>query len=159
MAKEECITQCNIARDTSKLRNRKSCPTSEKIQTFQNPSKNTQHSSEDDSQSSNGTSAHRSNRGRTSNTSEEPSCRLLLLMVVMGLSFSTRLYKITEPPHVWWVNVFCMYVCGFCPSYCIICHTRALLGVSAGMRHTLGRWEAITSTGPSFLMSILLLEK
>lgn len=32
-------------------------------------------------------------------------------------------------------------------------------GVSAGTRRTLGRWEATTSTGPSFSMSILLLEK
>lgn len=111
MAKEEYITQCNIARDTSKLRNRKTCPTSEKIQTFPIPSKNTQHSSEDDSQSSNGTSAHRSNRGRDSTSDESPSRGLLLLLLVAGLSFSTRLYKITEPPHVWWVKVFCIHVC------------------------------------------------
>lgn len=34
-----------------------------------------------------------------------------------------------------------------------------MFGLPAGMRHTLERWGATTLTGPSFLMSIPLLEK
>uniref|UniRef100_A0A4W6ERM6 Protein O-mannosyl-transferase 2 n=1 Tax=Lates calcarifer TaxID=8187 RepID=A0A4W6ERM6_LATCA len=106
MAKEECITQWNKTGDTSTLRNRKTFPLSEK--TFQTPStavskdKNSRtggQSSEDDTQSSNGTSAQFSVRGSLG-TNEPPS--RVLLMLVVGLSFSTRLYKITEPPHVCW---------------------------------------------------------
>uniref|UniRef100_A0A671YU75 Protein O-mannosyl-transferase 2 n=1 Tax=Sparus aurata TaxID=8175 RepID=A0A671YU75_SPAAU len=103
MAKEECISQRNkTAGDTSALRNRKVFPSSEK--TPSSPlSKGTHsqtagHHSEDDAQSSNGTSAQCSTRG---NNSEEPPSRVLLMLVV-GLSFSTRLYKIADPPHVCW---------------------------------------------------------
>lgn len=108
MAKEECISQRNkTAGDTSALRNRKVFPSSEK--TPSSPlSKGTHsqtagHHSEDDAQSSNGTSAQCSTRG---NNSEEPPSRVLLMLAV-GLSFSTRLYKIADPPHVWWVKVPC----------------------------------------------------
>uniref|UniRef100_A0AAQ5YGK2 Protein O-mannosyl-transferase 2 n=1 Tax=Amphiprion ocellaris TaxID=80972 RepID=A0AAQ5YGK2_AMPOC len=54
------------------------------------------HSSEDDNQSSNGSSAQLFTRRHG-----ESPVKVLLLLVV-GLSFSTRLYKITEPPHVCW---------------------------------------------------------
>uniref|UniRef100_A0A4W6EX21 Protein O-mannosyl-transferase 2 n=1 Tax=Lates calcarifer TaxID=8187 RepID=A0A4W6EX21_LATCA len=103
---QQCITQWNKTGDTSTLRNRKTFPLSEK--TFQTPStavskdKNSRtggQSSEDDTQSSNGTSAQFSVRGSLG-TNEPPS--RVLLMLVVGLSFSTRLYKITEPPHVCW---------------------------------------------------------
>ncbi|XP_034077787.1 protein O-mannosyl-transferase 2 [Gymnodraco acuticeps] len=103
MAKEECITQWNKTGDTSTLRNRKICLTSEK--TLQAPSTSLSkdkhshtagHLSEDDTQSSNG--AQFSTRG---NLSKDPPSRVLLMLLV-GLSFSTRLYKITEPPHVCW---------------------------------------------------------
>ncbi|XP_008282287.1 protein O-mannosyl-transferase 2 [Stegastes partitus] len=103
MAKEECVSQRNKTGDSSLLRNRKHIPTSEK--TFQTPfpsapkGKSSQpagHSSEDDSQSSNGSSAQLSTRRH-----DESPVRVLLVLVV-GLSFSTRLYKITEPPHVCW---------------------------------------------------------
>lgn len=163
MAKEECITQWNKTGDTSTLRNRKTFPLSEK--TFQTPStavskdKNSRTGgqlSEDDTQSSNGTSAQFSVRGSLS-TNEPPS--RVLLMLVVGLSFSTRLYKITEPPHVWWVQVFCKHMHMILSICALVLTWRLFSGVSAGMRRTLERWEATTSTGPSFLTSILLLEK
>ncbi|KAF3844774.1 hypothetical protein F7725_007937 [Dissostichus mawsoni] len=103
MAKEECITQWNKTGDTSTLRNRKIFLTSEK--TLQAPSTSLSkdkhshtagHLSEDGTQSSNG--AQFSTRG---NLSKDPPSRVLLMLLV-GLSFSTRLYKITEPPHVCW---------------------------------------------------------
>ncbi len=108
MAKEECTTQWNKTGGTSALRNRKTFPTSEN--TPSSPLSKDADSqtagllSEGDTQSSNGTSAQFSARGKVSN---EPASRVLLMLVV-GLSFSTRLYKITEPPHVWWVKVLCM---------------------------------------------------
>uniref|UniRef100_A0A8C9XHF3 Protein O-mannosyl-transferase 2 n=1 Tax=Sander lucioperca TaxID=283035 RepID=A0A8C9XHF3_SANLU len=49
-------------------------------------------------QCSNGTSAQLLAREKFS---KDPPTRVLLMLVV-GLSFSTRLYKITEPPHVCW---------------------------------------------------------
>uniref|UniRef100_A0A8C9XH70 Protein O-mannosyl-transferase 2 n=1 Tax=Sander lucioperca TaxID=283035 RepID=A0A8C9XH70_SANLU len=100
MAKEECITQWNKTGDTSTLRNRKIFPTSEK--TLQTPStllskdKNSQNAGH--TQCSNGTSAQLLAREKFS---KDPPTRVLLMLVV-GLSFSTRLYKITEPPHVCW---------------------------------------------------------
>lgn len=102
MAKEECTTQRKKSGDTSTLRNRKTLQLSEKTyQTLSTPvseDKNCQ--TEDDTHSSNGTSAQLSARGRFST---EPPGRGLLALVV-GLSFSTRLYKIAEPPHVWWAR-------------------------------------------------------
>ncbi|CAM9232282.1 unnamed protein product [Lampetra planeri] len=95
MAKEECSTR-------AKIRNRKTCPTSGKTLTLHTApcpplkDKDTQHA---DSQSSNGTWSGGTDRGRMS-TGEQRSRRMMLLML-LGLSFSTRLYKITEPPHVW----------------------------------------------------------
>lgn len=164
MAKEECTTQRIKSGDTSTLRNRKTFQFEEK--TFQTPStpvsedKNCQtagHLSGDDTHSSNGTSAQFSVRGRFSN--ESPS--RVLLMLVVGLSFSTRLYKIAEPAHVWWESF--MLICRLWTYYCAISFyfffTMCHFGVSAGMRRTLERWEVTTSTGPSSLMSILLLEK
>nr|XP_020469607.1 protein O-mannosyl-transferase 2 isoform X1 [Monopterus albus]XP_020469608.1 protein O-mannosyl-transferase 2 isoform X1 [Monopterus albus] len=102
MAKEECIIQWNKRGYTSVLRNRKTLPPTEKI--LQTPSaqvtmgRNCQtagHLSEDDMQSSNGASTL---EGSFSNE----SLSKVLLVLVVGLSFSTRLYKITEPPHVCW---------------------------------------------------------
>uniref|UniRef100_A0A7N6FFK6 Protein O-mannosyl-transferase 2 n=1 Tax=Anabas testudineus TaxID=64144 RepID=A0A7N6FFK6_ANATE len=104
MAKEECAPQRNKSGDTSTLRNRRTVQPSEKIyQTLSTPASkdNTCRTAGsvagDDSRSSNGTS-ELSSRGRLSD--ESPS--RVLLMLVVGLSFSTRLYKITEPPHVCW---------------------------------------------------------
>ncbi|KAA8582270.1 hypothetical protein FQN60_009010 [Etheostoma spectabile] len=100
MAKEECITQWNKTGDTSTLRNRKIFPTSEK--TLQSPftplSKDKNNQTAGHTQCSNGTSAPCLAR---ENVSKDPPTRVLLMLVV-GLSFSTRLYKITEPPHVCW---------------------------------------------------------
>lgn len=101
MAKEECIEQWNKTGGISTLRNRKIFPISEK--TPSTPlSKDTNihtagHLSKDDTQPSNGTPAQFSPRG---DVSYEPPSRVLLMLVV-GMSFSTRLYKIAEPPHVW----------------------------------------------------------
>uniref|UniRef100_A0A3P8SU61 Protein O-mannosyl-transferase 2 n=1 Tax=Amphiprion percula TaxID=161767 RepID=A0A3P8SU61_AMPPE len=103
MAKEECISQRNKTEHSSILRNRKNIPTS--LKTSQAPftsvskdkiSQTAGHSSEDDNQSSNGSSAQLFTRRHG-----ESPVKVLLLLVV-GLSFSTRLYKITEPPHVCW---------------------------------------------------------
>lgn len=99
MAKAECTPKWN----TLALRNRKTCPTPEKsFQTTFTPvskDKNSQtagHLAGGDTQSSNGPSGQFLARGSI----ESPS--KVLLMLVAGLSFSTRLYKITEPPHVCW---------------------------------------------------------
>lgn len=178
MAKEECIEQWNKTGGISTLRNRKICPTSEKTPSAPLSKDTNIHAtgrlSKDDTQPSNGTPAQFSSRVDVSNE--------LLLMLVVGMSFSTRLYKIAEPPHVWWVKPLCMlldcvhlkavhFVIGSgrtivnikcehalsVPLFLFFIYTWWL--VSAGMRRTLERWEATTSTGPSFLMSILLLEK
>lgn len=102
MAKEECIAQWNKTGDTSTLRNRRLFPTSEKTPSItlskDKHSQTAGHLSEDDTQSSNGTSAQLPTR---EDVRRDPPSRVLLMMVV-GLSFSTRLYKITEPPHVCW---------------------------------------------------------
>ncbi|XP_042074178.1 protein O-mannosyl-transferase 2 isoform X3 [Haplochromis burtoni] len=99
MAKAECTPKWN----TLALRNRKTCPTPEKsFQTTFTPvskDKNSQtagHLAGGDTQSSNGPSGQFLAR----ESIESPS--KVLLMLVAGLSFSTRLYKITEPPHVCW---------------------------------------------------------
>lgn len=95
MAKEEHTTQWNKTGDTSTLRNRKIFPPSTHLS--KDNSQTSGHLSEDDTQSSNGTSAQLAARGSVRN---EATSRVLLMLVV-GLSFSTRLYKIAEPPHVW----------------------------------------------------------
>lgn len=104
MAKEEYTTQRNTPGHSATLRNRKNLQSPEKThQTLSTPvseDKDCQsagHLSQDDAHSSNGTSAQPSARGRV--RSESPGG--VLLMLVVGLSFSTRLYKIAEPPHVW----------------------------------------------------------
>uniref|UniRef100_A0A3Q0RGF7 Protein O-mannosyl-transferase 2 n=1 Tax=Amphilophus citrinellus TaxID=61819 RepID=A0A3Q0RGF7_AMPCI len=103
MAKVECTPNWKKTGDTSSLRNRKTCLTAEK--SFQTPvtpvSKDKDSQTPgcltgDDTQSSNGPSAQFVARGNI----ESPS--KVLLILVTGLSFSTRLYKITEPPHVCW---------------------------------------------------------
>lgn len=98
MAKAECTPKWN----TLALRNRKTCPTPEKsFQTTFTPvskDKNSQtagHLAGGDTQSSNGPSGQFLAR----ESIESPS--KVLLMLVAGLSFSTRLYMLTEPPHVW----------------------------------------------------------
>ncbi|KAG7237260.1 hypothetical protein INR49_032593 [Caranx melampygus] len=104
MAKDECSTQRNKPGDTSALRNRKSFSSEKILQSTCTPvskDKNCQTAGlkpVDDIQSSNGTSAQFPTRG---GFSKEPSSNVPLLMLVVGLSLSTRLYKITEPPHVW----------------------------------------------------------
>uniref|UniRef100_A0A8C2ZVK7 Protein O-mannosyl-transferase 2 n=1 Tax=Cyclopterus lumpus TaxID=8103 RepID=A0A8C2ZVK7_CYCLU len=99
MAKEECITQLNTAGDTSTLRHRRTVPTSsETLQTL-SEDRRSQTAELDDTQSSNGTSAHFSPGGHFS---QDPQSSRVVLMLVAGLCFATRLYKITEPPHVCW---------------------------------------------------------
>lgn len=157
MEKEEYTQQWSKTGENSTIRNRKRLPTSKE--------KNTWHLSKDDTQSSNGTSAQQFAKGEISDGPSE----VVLQMLVMGLSFSTRFYRITEPPHVWWVKSF--------STQCTAVHTRSyqpgllsftncdhvvhwlMFGVPAGMRHTLERWGATILTGHSFLMSILHLEK
>lgn len=89
MAKEEYTQQWSKTGEKLTIRNRKRVPNSK--------DKNTQHLSKDDTQSSNGTSAQQFSKGETSDGPSE----VVLQMLVMGLSFSTRFYRITEPPHVW----------------------------------------------------------
>ncbi|XP_076017881.1 protein O-mannosyl-transferase 2 isoform X2 [Genypterus blacodes] len=107
MAKEECITQCSQAVDTLTLRNRKTtCVSSDIQKTSQTLSvplpEDTQctagHLSEDDDTHSDGSSAQWTD---SDNPSEESQSSVLLLLVA-GLSFSTRLYRIMDPPHVCW---------------------------------------------------------
>uniref|UniRef100_A0A8C2ZT75 Protein O-mannosyl-transferase 2 n=1 Tax=Cyclopterus lumpus TaxID=8103 RepID=A0A8C2ZT75_CYCLU len=96
---EECITQLNTAGDTSTLRHRRTVPTSsETLQTL-SEDRRSQTAELDDTQSSNGTSAHFSPGGHFS---QDPQSSRVVLMLVAGLCFATRLYKITEPPHVCW---------------------------------------------------------
>lgn len=91
MATEESTQQWSKTGDNS-IRNRKRIPTSK--------DKTTRHLSKDDTPSSNGTSAQQFSKGEASDGPSE----VVLQMLVMGLSFSTRFYKITQPPHVWWVK-------------------------------------------------------
>ncbi|XP_040054811.2 protein O-mannosyl-transferase 2 isoform X2 [Gasterosteus aculeatus] len=99
MAKKECITQLSTTGATSTLRNRKTFPTSVKVPRA--PPKDRSgppaaHLPEGDHRSVDGASARPPAGG---DASKGPSG---LLMLVVVLSFSTRLYKITEPPHVCW---------------------------------------------------------
>ncbi|XP_015249567.1 PREDICTED: protein O-mannosyl-transferase 2 [Cyprinodon variegatus] len=95
MAKEECVSLWHNARETSSVRNRKVSPSAEQThQSVTAPvSKNKQG---DQTPSSNGSPADLSARTRAD------SPNILLLILVTGLSFATRLYKITDPPHVCW---------------------------------------------------------
>lgn len=93
MEKEECISQCHKTRDSSTLRNRKVFPSPE--QTHQSPITPESKIKQDDTSCSNGSSGDYSARASVDSPNQ------LLLIVVTGLSFATRLYKITEPPHVW----------------------------------------------------------
>ncbi|XP_029688613.1 protein O-mannosyl-transferase 2 isoform X2 [Takifugu rubripes] len=90
MAKEESTQQWSKTGDNSTIRNRKRVPTSK--------DKITRHLSNDDTPSSNGTSAQQFSKGEASDGPSE----VVLQMLVMGLSLSTRFYKITQPPHVCW---------------------------------------------------------
>ncbi|XP_056282897.1 protein O-mannosyl-transferase 2 isoform X2 [Pseudoliparis swirei] len=94
------MTQSTTTRDTSTLRNRRTGPTSsrEALQALED-SQAAGLSPEDDTQSSNGTSHHLSAGGHVS---RDPQSGGVVLMLVAGLSFATRLYRITEPPHVCW---------------------------------------------------------
>ncbi|XP_054651535.1 protein O-mannosyl-transferase 2 isoform X2 [Dunckerocampus dactyliophorus] len=99
MENKQCTAHSYITGDTT-IRNRK-------LQTFKTPraappnDKKDSHLSKDDClqpDETHGESYHR--RRRSSN--DEPPSRSGLLLLVAGLSFSTRLYKIKEPPHVCW---------------------------------------------------------
>ncbi|XP_032403391.1 protein O-mannosyl-transferase 2 isoform X2 [Xiphophorus hellerii] len=94
MEKEECISQWHKTRDSSTLRNRKVFPSPE--QTHQSPITPESKIKQDDTPCSNGSSGDFSARPSVDSPNQ------LLLIVVTGLSFATRLYKITEPPHVCW---------------------------------------------------------
>ncbi|XP_029973507.1 protein O-mannosyl-transferase 2 [Salarias fasciatus] len=101
MAKEECDTQWNKAGGNSAIRNRKICPSSEKSQRIPpfTPDRHRQSSGAlpgGDTPSSNGSSSQLSDR------QDHESSSKMLLMLVVGLSFSTRLYRIAEPAHVCW---------------------------------------------------------
>lgn len=111
-------------------------------------------------QSANGTSQERFQR-RT-HCSNGGGRNVYTLILVIILSFSTRLYKILEPPHIWWVDIFCT-VRDLNESQCSLEWTMHNLPVSvfrlAGMKRTLGKWGAITSTELSSLTFTLLLAK
>ncbi|XP_061751063.1 protein O-mannosyl-transferase 2 isoform X2 [Nerophis ophidion] len=99
MEKKQCTIQSCIKGDTA-LRNRN-------IRTLKTPcvapsnDKKDSHLSVDDSWPSNETQSERHSRRRSS-SNDEPSRSKGWLLLVAGLSFSTRLYKIKEPPHVCW---------------------------------------------------------
>ncbi|XP_019742811.1 protein O-mannosyl-transferase 2 [Hippocampus comes] len=94
MEKEQCSTQFRNTGDSS-VRHRKTFRVSTPKSTDKNPNKDG-HLTEDHSQQTNGSYSR-----KRSSTSDEPTNRTLLLLLV-GLSFSTRFYKIKEPPHVCW---------------------------------------------------------
>lgn len=95
MAKEEPWNETGCG---SALRNRKICTTSEETPTAHLSKDKDARPFKDDARSSNGTSAGAAPKG---DASHEPPSRVLLMLLV-GLSFSTRLHKISEPPHVCW---------------------------------------------------------
>lgn len=94
MAKEEYTQQWSNTGENSTLRNRKRVPNS--------TVKSTRHLSIDETRSFNGTSVQQFSKGEITYGLLE----VVLQMLLMGLSFSTRFYRITEPPHVWWVKSF-----------------------------------------------------
>lgn len=102
MAKEECVEPWNKSGGGSAVRHRKICPTSEKTPAAHLSGGKDARSLKEDARSSNGTSAGAAPKGAAIHG---PPGRvllmLLLLMLLAGLSFSTRLYKISQPPHVW----------------------------------------------------------
>ncbi|XP_037550439.1 protein O-mannosyl-transferase 2 [Nematolebias whitei] len=103
MAKEECIFQWDKSRDTSTLRNRNICPPAKQKYSVSPVSKDKTSPTagrllEDDTQSWNGSASSSSPRAR----GRDDSPAKVGLMLVVGLSFATRLYKIAEPPHVCW---------------------------------------------------------
>lgn len=148
MATEDYKKQWNTPGDTSTLRKRKNLSENTPL------SKDAGRWTQDDPGSSNGTLAEC--HGSDSNN---PPATLLLLLVVASLSFSTRFHRLSEPSHVWWA---------FCKnknkSFMAVVVWRCLMqwrncAVPAGMKRTLERWEATTSTEASSSMFILLLEK
>lgn len=97
MAEEECGTQDRHPMDNASLRHRKNTASTGQEQTpYTQLSKKQRLVSKDDTQSSNGTS----DQYPDYETGKAPS--KIVLPLVVGISFSTRLYKITEPPHVCW---------------------------------------------------------
>ncbi|XP_062325930.1 protein O-mannosyl-transferase 2 [Osmerus eperlanus] len=110
MAKEECVAQSNRSEESSTLRHRRA-----NLKTETQNSRTLSHNEmskpnvedsdddtdpQDDSQSANGTSRQSFNSEIYPPYTETHST--VPLLVVLLLSFSTRLYKITEPPHVCW---------------------------------------------------------
>ncbi|XP_068194820.1 protein O-mannosyl-transferase 2 isoform X5 [Antennarius striatus] len=98
----ESMKQWSTTDDTPKVRQRNIRSTGErKASTTLLKDKNCQTTglvSKDDPRSSNGTCGRSAAGGRVGG---DPA-GVLLLMLVMGMSFSTRFYKISEPPHVCW---------------------------------------------------------
>ena len=83
------------------LRQRKTSLISENKQTLHTPLPEDQSDrleNEDDKQSSNGTSCW-TERSITPPDAQPPNT--LLVLLVLGLSVSTRFYKLAEPPHIW----------------------------------------------------------
>lgn len=89
MAKAECVQEGSKKGEKSGIRSRRGAASSK--------DQSTRRLSKDDVQASNGTSAEQFSKGEPSDGASE----IVLQMLVMGLSFSTRFYKIAEPAHVW----------------------------------------------------------
>uniref|UniRef100_A0AAY5KMW3 Protein O-mannosyl-transferase 2 n=1 Tax=Esox lucius TaxID=8010 RepID=A0AAY5KMW3_ESOLU len=104
MAKKECVTKCKG--ESSMLRNRRGelqigepkSPVSTHHESTQDSSKDNR-LSEGDDQSSNGTLAQYDHNVYSPNNETQST---VYFLVVVLLSFSTRFYKIKEPPHVCW---------------------------------------------------------
>uniref|UniRef100_A0A8C5FP09 Protein O-mannosyl-transferase 2 n=1 Tax=Gadus morhua TaxID=8049 RepID=A0A8C5FP09_GADMO len=94
---------CNfLKKDLTALRQRKTCLISENKRTLHTPLPEAQSNrleNEDDKQASNGTSCW-TERSITPPGAQPPNTILVLL--VLGLSFATRFYKLAEPPHICW---------------------------------------------------------
>lgn len=111
MAKEECVAQLNRTEESSTLRYRRRANLKVEDQSSRTLSHNEvlkenvddttdDRHSQDDTQSSNGTSGQSYN-SEFHPPSNVPQSSILLLLVAV-FSFCTRLYKIMEPPHVCW---------------------------------------------------------
>lgn len=106
-AKDETTDRISTTEDFSVLRNRKTCLTSENkhalhtspLPEIQSNTLGHEEEDDDDQRSSNGTS-HCTDRSITPPAVVPPHAGLVLL--VLGLSFSTRFYKLAEPSHICW---------------------------------------------------------
>lgn len=125
MAEEKCVIQGKYPMDMSSLRHRKNIPNlGQEQNSTTHLSKKRKTLTEDNTQPLNGRSTLCSGFNKTHEDTSNPPSKVLLPLVV-GFSLSTRLYKITQPPHVWWVKSWftleCKHKCRNCRCLCFFC--------------------------------------